>query len=729
MELDPPGGILMANSARVVIGALLLAVCCLIPRPVRAGGGPENLILVVNSNSWASVTVANEFIALRKIPSVNVVYLNWTGEESTTGEIFRNQILGPIFQAMEARGLLSQTDYIVYSSDFPYVINTLEDYAKENKFPQGFAPQLSINSATYLWEMLAAKNPNVLDLGVNQYMRAFANNAQKIARQTDPTTHAFRSWYGWGREGQLREAGGQRYMLSTMLAYTSGRGNSVNEAIRYLRASAGADGTSPKGTIYFTRTQDVRSTSRQDEVSATMAELEKLGVASRVVATPMPMQAGDVLGLMSGAEKFSWEATGSTILPGAICDNLTSFGGILQFRASQTPLTDFLRNGAAGAAGTVVEPLALAQKFASPNIFVHYARGSSLAEAYYQSVFAPAQVLIVGDPLCQPWASIPEVSVPNLQPLGTVSGKLTLAPEVKFPGGGELNRLELFVDGRRTATTRSGEPLTWDSTTDCDGYHELRVVAVAAGPIETQGRLIVPVLVDNNQQKAVLATRPQKSVRWGETLQVAAQAAGAKQIHVLQNGRLLGTIEGERGALQVDPRMLGLGLTELQAVAVTGTSPRERIIPPPVAIEVQPAAPLPALKGSAGSMLPGMMLRLANNRLVPLQDTQEPTWISSSGVGPDQPFVFQGFFDVSAEEVYQFQLWHFGELELQVDGAPIFRAKDGKYDQKFALVNLAAGMHRLTVSGRTAKDVRLRILFGGPGAAPLNGQRFRHPKE
>jgi len=719
----------MANSARFVLCALLLAACLLSPRSAFAGGGPENLMLVVNANSWASVTIANEFIRLRKIPSVNVVYLNWTGQELVSGELFRSQILVPIFQAMEARGLMLQIDYIVYSSDFPFLVDTSADYPKEAKFPQGFSPQLSINSATYLWEMVAAKMPQVLELNVNQYMRAFANNTQKIARPADPSTHAFRSWYGWGREGQLREAGGQRYMLSTMLAYTSGRGNSVNEAIRYLRASAGADATFPTGTIYFTRTQDVRSTSRQDEVSAAMAELEKLGVASRIVATALPMQAGDVLGLMSGAERFVWATTGSTILPGAICDNFTSYGGILRFGAGQTPLTDFLRFGAAGAAGTVVEPLALAQKFASPNIFVHYARGSSLAESYYQSLFAPAQVLIVGDPLCQPWANIPQVSVPNLEPLGKVSGQLTLAPEVTFPKAGELNRLELFVDGRRAATATAGQSLTWDSATDCDGYHELRVVAIASGPIETQGRAILPIIVDNAQQKAVLATRPQGTVRWGEKLQVAAQAAGAKQIHVLQNGRLLGTIEGERGAVQIDPRTLGLGSTQLQAVAVTGTAPRDRIIPPPVAIDVQPAAPLPALKGNVNDLLPGMMLRLANNRLVPVQDTQEPTWISSSGVGPEQPFVFQGFFDVATEEVYQFQLWHYGELELQVDGAPIYRAKDGKYLQKFALVNLAAGMHRLTVTGRTGKDARLRILFGGPGAAPLEGQRFRHPKE
>ncbi len=719
----------MITFARVLLWAFCFAAVALCSRAAHAGGGPENVVVVVNANSWASLTIANEFIALRKIPPGNVVYLGWSGAEAASGELFRQQVLGPVFQAIEARGLAPQIDYIVYSSDFPFLINTQPDYPKEMKFPQIATPRMSINSATYLWNLFASKSSHVLELNVNQYMRNFSNVSQKLVRQTDPPTHGFRSWYGWGADGQLREGGGLPCMLSTMLAYTSGRGNSVSEARSYLQRSAAADGTFPKGTIYFTRTDDVRSTSRQDEVASAIAELEKLGVAGRIVNTAMPMQASDVQGLISGVDKFSWEATRSTILPGAICDNLTSFGGILEFRASQTPLTEFLRYGAAGAAGTVVEPLSIPQKFASPNIFVHYARGCSLAEAYYQSVFAPAQVLIVGDPLCQPWANIPEVSVDGLEPQGKVSGTLTLSPRAKFPQGGEVARYELFVDGRRATTVKAGEPLVWNSTIDCDGYHELRVVAIAAGPIETQGRLIVPVLVANAQRTAVLATRPEKSVRWGETLQVAAQAAGAKQIHVLNNGRLLGTIQGERGAVQVDPRALGLGRVELQAIAIDGTTSRDRITPPPVVLDVQPAAPLPSLSGSAAELLPGMMLRLANKRLVPIQETQEPTWLASNGVGTDQPFVFQGFFDVPTDDVYQFQLWHYGSLELQIDSAPLYRSREGKYEQRFAPVNLAAGMHRLTVSGHTGKEARLRILFGGPGAAPLDGQRFRHPKE
>ena len=49
--------------------AALWAICCafsLLDNAV-AGGGPENLALVVNARSWASLTVANHYVNLRQI--------------------------------------------------------------------------------------------------------------------------------------------------------------------------------------------------------------------------------------------------------------------------------------------------------------------------------------------------------------------------------------------------------------------------------------------------------------------------------------------------------------------------------------------------------------------------------------------------------------------------------------------------------------------------------------
>ena len=102
-------------------------------------------------------------------------------------------------------------------------------------------------------------------------------------------THGFRSWYGWGNGGELQEAGGQPYLLSTMLAVTSGRGNSVREAIAYLQRSAAADGTRPPGTVYFSKTADVRSQARAAGFASAVEELKKLGVKATVITTPLPV--------------------------------------------------------------------------------------------------------------------------------------------------------------------------------------------------------------------------------------------------------------------------------------------------------------------------------------------------------------------------------------------------------------------------------------------------------
>jgi hypothetical protein len=109
-----------------------------------------------------------------------------------------------------------------------------------------------------------------------------------------------------------------------------------------------------------------------------------------------------------GAAGFSWQSSGSRLLPGAIAESLTSYGGHFNTH-KQTKLTEFLRHGAAGASGAVAEPFSLQAKFPVPLLHVHYADGCSLAEAFYQSVEAPYQLLIVGDPLARPYARFAEV--------------------------------------------------------------------------------------------------------------------------------------------------------------------------------------------------------------------------------------------------------------------------------------------------------------------------------
>src|SRR5205807_2052696 len=88
-----------------------------------AGGGPENALLLVNANSESSKTIANNYISWRQLPASNVLYIDWKGPLAQLDPgTFRNAILMPALTAIDSRGLASQIDYVVYSSDFPWRI-------------------------------------------------------------------------------------------------------------------------------------------------------------------------------------------------------------------------------------------------------------------------------------------------------------------------------------------------------------------------------------------------------------------------------------------------------------------------------------------------------------------------------------------------------------------------------------------------------------------------------
>jgi hypothetical protein len=571
---------------------LLLVIACaatsaLVARSARAGGGPEGVFLVVNPTSAESLAVANAFARLRGVPPISVFMLPWTGgDESTTIGRFRSEILTPILRAIDSRRLATQIDSVVYSSGFPWRI----DYADElpaglrdnDKFPSG-----SLTGMTMLYAAVQSGTPAWIDPESNDYYRPLDTSG------VPTTTAGFRGWYGWGSQGELLEAGGSRYVLATMLGVTAGRGNSVAEITAYLRSAAAADGTKPKGTIYFVTNTDVRTTTRSRVFPATVKALTGLGVQAEIVNGTLPVRKRDVAGLMTGTPTFDWNASGSTIVPGAICENLTSFGGIFTPSAGQTPLSEFLRAGAAGSSGTVTEPFSLQAKFPHAAIQVHYARGASLAEAFYQSVQAPYQLLVVGDPLCQPWASIPEVEIVTaadsavLDSGARVSGKLELEPRATVPGGGTADRFELYVDGVRVAQAGLGERLAVDTTVMADGHHELRVVAIAATPVETQGRRVIDIMVANHDDGRALdlVVEPKRVSRSG-TVRIAVNGTGVEGAVVFAMGRVLGRTSSPQESIEVPAEVLGLGPVTIRANGRSGDSPADGVNAAPVTIEV-----------------------------------------------------------------------------------------------------------------------------------------------
>ena len=690
------------------------------------GGGPENLFLVVNSASWSSQAVANHYIELRQIPPLNVLYLNWNGGfDMIEADVLRQKILGPAVEIIKRRGLVNHIDYIIYSSDFPYAIDMTKDFAGTG-LPDQARGVCSISSCTYLAHFLLAKNVTMMDFHVNRYMRTAHDRA------VDEPSHGFHSWYGWGTGGELIEAGGQPYLLSTMLAMTSGRGNSVREALDYLRRSATADGTHPKGTIYFSKTANVRSTARADQIDVAVAELKELGVASQVIATDLPVAHDDVQGLMTGTPDFSWARSGSKILPGAICENFTSFGGILIEKAGQTPLNrisalrrrGLQRHGRRAVCNERQIPLAVGARALRARLHAGRVVLSVDLRAGADADRRRSALSALG--------RHPESASRRAAGRPAHSGQVTLKPKAQSPGGAKIARFILYVDGRLSGAAGPAENLEWDTTKEPDGYHEVRVVAVESSPIQTQGRAILGVTVDNHQRSVKIATLPAKTVRWGENLRVRAAAPGMSEIYIVSNSRVLGKISGASGEVQIDPRILGTGPVMLQATGsageVLGAAPDQRVWSPPVRLTIEPSPPLPPLANPPANLRRGLALKLADGKVVPVQDTSESAWLTLAGVRAEQPYVLQGFFDVPDEDVYQFQVFHSGDAKLSIDGHTVYDGQQGDNTQKFVPINLAAGLHRLTVSGKAGGDMKLRILFGGPGAYALGGRSFRHAR-
>jgi hypothetical protein len=111
----------------------------------------------------------------------------------------------------------------------------------------------------------------------------------------------------------------------------------------------------------------------------------------------------DVLFYFTGLVSVPQIAT-NTYLPGAMADHLTSYGGEVP-TSGQMSIVAWLKAGATGSYGTVVEPCNFPAKFPNTTVAVsHYFRGQTLVEAYWKSVRMPGEGLFVGEPLARPWA-------------------------------------------------------------------------------------------------------------------------------------------------------------------------------------------------------------------------------------------------------------------------------------------------------------------------------------
>ncbi len=569
---------MLLKTAPRTLPLLVLALASVLASPTasRAGGGPENVLLVVNPQSQESMAVANHYIDVRGIPGSNVFYLKWpTGTRATRGAVFLKSILKPIQTAIQERGLEKQIDCVVYSADFPFRVDFKQQIGPAPPRP-GASPLVSITSATYLGQLAQEQPKSLLDPNTNRY---FARRSLGVT-----ISRAFNAQHRWSPDGRRVPSGGVRYMMSAMLGVTYNRASTVEQIKSYLSKSAQADGSNPEGSVYLMTSRDVRSRVRENQFQQAIKQIGLAGVRVQKLQGTFPTGKGDIIGVTCGTPSYSIRDARSKLRPGALGDNLTSFGGMFD-RApgprAQTLLTEFLNNGGAGASGTVVEPSANPTKFPTAELHLHYARGCTMAESFYQSVLSPFQLIVVGDPLCQPYADPPGVEPEELADGDTVRGTVSVRPRLESERPDDVAAVLLYIDGKLTAAVKPGGTLEFDSTKLPDGPHTLSLTAIEKTPILAQSRWSGSVRVRNGTDAIQLSVQTAETPD-GQELSVSIDSTVKDPIRLLHNGRELGRVSRGRGKLAVPAQQLGPGKSVVFAESVGSPGVRSK----PVEVEL-----------------------------------------------------------------------------------------------------------------------------------------------
>ena len=550
--------------------AAVLTLVLAVSSGVLAGGGGENMILVVNPNDENSLRIANAYAQLRQIPDANIIFdiapptSGGYAYTSLSKQQVSDLYITPLANIINQRGL-TNIDYIstvgqatAYSAPSYFGSDTRDSvtYALSllTPFSSGLSTDAGRYHATSLYH-LAGSTPNNTAIHHDTVYSEYFYNPTTATGSTVDT----------------------QYYLAGAAAFTGFGGNSADQVIANLQATVAGDGAKPAGTIYFEENNDIRSNTRESQWPGTKSDLDARGIAwleESNVAGSTPQNRTDVRGAVVGRAYLTLP-NGSTYLPGAWADSLTSHAATFDNR-SQTKATEFIRSGAGATSGTVTEPYAVSSRFPNSDIFVHTADGSTLGEAFYKSVRTPDLQMFIGDLLAQPYADVPVVDITGVADNQTVSGQIQVGASASLNAptlATGIKQLNLYIDGKLTGSpiVSDGGSFDIDTTQLSDGVHEIRVVALNNALAESSGSLIRDIVVDNHN-RSVDATSGALTLAATQVGSVSVSAAAGDgtvaRVELRQLGRVIGTLNAAAGSINVDASQLAYGDNPVVPVAV-----------------------------------------------------------------------------------------------------------------------------------------------------------------
>ncbi len=444
-----------------------------------AGGGPENVLVVVNDLCEDSAAIARYYMERRGIPRHHVVHVKIPGAPArdpkapfvpaasfASFDAFREQLESPVKRWIETHNDARITT-IVLTRGVPVVTQSSND------------PKCTRGTAHMLALMEAPEDART----AAQQMEFKRNPIYKTDVSIDPRAPA---------------DGTAVYAVGILNAWT------VDDVKRMIDLSVASDPKRPEGTIYLGQSKQGDPRGMYNGAFPKLAEwIASLGLKAEIVphnpGNSLLESKNDVVYFAFG--QANWDdkfPAKNKYTPGAVIDNLTSVA--LTARAfdaankgGQTPMTHFVAAGATVVHGCVLEPTTAAW---DPS-YLHvqrYLEGYAVLESFYMGhPVMPWMNLVAGDPLTQPFAQRPTVTLDAfdkvLPPVAGGKPSYRLKATAKATReGAAVKRLTLYVDG-----VVAGEATTATAEFELKDFDPLvntwRVVAEDDSKFRTQGGL------------------------------------------------------------------------------------------------------------------------------------------------------------------------------------------------------------------------------------------------
>jgi len=465
----------------VALFALCVSACL-------SGGGPKNVLLVINDNSPVSQAVGAYYQQKRGIPDCNVCRIRCSTEEHISRTECETNIVAPIREFLARYHLPDRIDYIVLTKGIPLKAS----YATGSYF---YGP-LSVASV-----LTCVGEPNIVypayDPTDPLYRPPIVNPFGPTAVPAAPEQYFTH---------QLSFSGRRFYAVTRLDAYT--------EADIY-RMIDDAVAAQPRQGLFVL---DGCETGAYEHINNRLRQANNALIAagyqtyydSTTFDTKLREFAAGQQGVMG---YFSWGSnescsftqeayTSHQFAPGSIADSFVSFSG-RTFTYPPTPgqslIADLIHQGLSGCNGYVSEPNANLTTY--PNVlFDRYLKGYNLAESFFAAT--PElywKAVTIGDPLMAPYATPPTVTFTNPTADDDVHGTICVSVDAWDASG--IRKVEFYIDEEPVAVCTSAPyGFELDTSGYPDGVYTVEAIAYEDSPVYTQGFAKINMRITNTPQ-------------------------------------------------------------------------------------------------------------------------------------------------------------------------------------------------------------------------------------